>query len=252
MQSLSGSGALHLWCAYPDDLLDPKAADACTALLSTEEHERRRRFRFEQSRREYTATHAMVRTALSHSRPTAPQDWQFTRNAHGKPALTPDCGMRFNLSHTAGLAVCLVAETPVEVGVDVEAHARAGQIANVAHKVFSPAELEQVEALSDTAKLDRCLSLWTLKEAYIKARGIGLTLPLRGISFLFEDATAVRLDLGAELQDDAARWQFRLLNHARHRIAMVTESLSGGDLKMWEFHPPPAPPVQLSTERRGE
>jgi 4'-phosphopantetheinyl transferase len=242
-RSGNNSGMLQLWCAYPDDLLDAKAAGACLALLSEDEHARRQRFRYERSRREYLATHALLRVALSHRRPVAPQDWKFTANAHGKPALLPDCGLRFNLSNTAGLAVCLVADAPVEVGVDVEAHARAQQISEVAHKVFSPAELAQLNALNAPARLDRCVSLWTLKEAYVKARGIGMTLPLRGISFLFDETDAVRLQLDTELADDAARWHFRLLNHAGHRIAVMAEETSVDPLELQEFRPSAALPV---------
>lgn len=248
--AMSGNkkSALQLWCAYPDDLLDAGAAEACMALLSEEEHARRKRFRFKHSQREYLATHSLARTALSQHRPVAPQDWRFRANAHGKPALTPDCGLRFNLSNTAGLAICLVADAPVEVGVDVEAHTRAPQICDVAYKVFSTAERAQLDALSDAARLDRCLSLWTLKEAYVKARGIGMTLPLRGISFLFDPAGAVRLILGAELEDDASRWHFRSLDHAGHRIAVMAEETSVEDLEMWEFRSPVARPIRPQAE----
>lgn len=234
------SGALQLWCAYPDDLLDANAAEACLALLSEEEQAHRHRLRLERSRREYLATHALARTALSSLRQVAPQDWRFVKNAHGKPALSPDCGLRFNLSNTAGLAVCLVADAPADVGVDVEAQTRAAQAYGVAHRVFSAAEQAQLVALSGPARLDRSLSLWMLKEAYVKARGIGITLPLRGISFLFDEAGAVRLELDPELEDDAARWHFRLINHRGHRIAGMAERMNIDDLEMWEFRPPSA------------
>lgn len=231
--------ALHLWCAYPDDLLGEESARECAALLSAEERARWQRFRPERRRREFLATHALARTALSHFRPVLPQDWQFTANAYGKPALEPDCGLRFNLSNSPGLAVCLVADAPVEVGVDVEAQARAGQIAEVARKVFSPAELAQLDVLSAAEKLDRYVSLWTLKEAYIKARGMGMALPLGEISFLFEGADAVRLEVTAAVDEDAERWWFRLLDHAEHRIAIAAERTAGWGLHLWEVRPLP-------------
>jgi 4'-phosphopantetheinyl transferase len=243
---------LHLWCAYPDDLLDVTAAEACMVLLSAKERARWQRFRFEHSRREYLATHALARTALSHYRPVAAQDWQFTANAYGKPDLSPDCGLRFNLSNSAGLAVCLVADAPAEVGVDVEVHARAEKIAEVARKVFSTEEQAQLDALAGMDRLDRCLSLWTLKEAYIKARGMGMALPLRGISFLFEDSGEVRLELDEELEDNAARWRFRLLNHAGHRIAVMAEEVTEFELEIREFRPEQFAPRRTSTEKFGK
>lgn len=249
--SSNDRGALHLWCAYPDDLLDEKAAEACMALLSAEERARWQRFRGERSRREYLTTHALARTALSHYRPVAPQDWRFTANAYGKPDLSPDCGLRFNLSNAAGLAVCLVADAPAEVGVDVEAHARAEKIAEVARRVFSAEERAQLDTLAGVDRLDRCLSLWTLKEAYIKARGMGMALPLRGISFLFEDSGEVRLELDEELEDNAARWRFRLLNHAGHRIAVMAEGATKFELEMREFRPGQFTPRRVSLEDSG-
>lgn len=244
---------LYLWCAYPDDLLDEAAARNCAALLDAEERARWQRFRSEGRRREFLTTHALARTALSHYRSVAPQDWRFTANKYGKPALEPDCGLRFNLSSSAGLAVCLVADAPVELGVDVEAMARAGQIAEVAHKVFSAAEHAQIDGLGDAEKLDRCLSLWTLKEAYVKARGMGMgsALPLGEISFLFDRAGAVRLEVDRELDEDAESWQACLLDHAAHRIAIVAKGAPASSLDTWEVRPVTSPPKRIVPELGG-
>ncbi len=238
-------GTLQLWCAYPDDLLDEKTAAACTPLLNEEERERWQRFRLERSRREFLATHALVRTVLSRYRAVAPQDWRFTANKYGKPALMPDCGLHFNLSNSAGMAICLVADAPTDVGVDVEPHLRAQNIAEVARRVLSQAEHAQLQALPGAAKLERCLSLWTLKEAYIKARGMGMALPLEEISFLFDDAGRVRLELEDGMKDDAARWWFRLFNHAGHRIAVMAEAKMDWALQAWEFHRLDFPPRRI-------
>jgi 4'-phosphopantetheinyl transferase len=238
---------LHLWCAYPDDLLEEASARDCEALLDAGERARWQRFQHERRRREFLTTHALARTALSHYRGVAPRDWRFTTNAHGKPALEADCGLRFNLSNALGLAVCLVADAPVEVGVDVEPFARAGQIAAVAHKVFSPAERAQLDVLSAAEKLDRCLSLWTLKEAFIKARGTGLgsALPLCDISFLFDESGAVQLEVDRRLDEDAARWWFRMLDHAGHRITVFAEAPEGWRLELLEVRPATGAPKKI-------
>lgn len=256
MPSLSAAkyedgNALHLWCAYPDDLVNEEAARSCEALLSAEEHARWQRFRSEHKRGEFLTTHALARMVLSHYRSRSPHDWRFTANAHGKPVLDPDCGLRFNLSHSPGLAVCLVVDAAVEVGVDVEAISRAAQIAEVAHKAFSTTELALLDALVQAERLDRCLSLWTLKEAYVKARGVGMgsALPLRDISFLFDEAGAVRLEVDRSLDENAARWDFRLLDHAGHRVAVAAEGTCGWDLEMWEARPADAPPKKIVPQR---
>jgi 4'-phosphopantetheinyl transferase len=238
------SPSLHLWCAYPGDLLNEEAAAACASLLSEEETARWRRFHFDRHRREFLATHALLRSALSSYRAIRPATWRFSANEHGKPALVPACGLRFNLSNALDLVVCLIAEK-AELGVDVEAHTRADEILKLAPDVFSAQERAQLEPLSQAGKLDRALSLWTLKEAYIKARGMGLSLPLDKFSFLFDAGNGIRLEVAPELNDEPTRWRFRTLDHAGHRIAMVVESAAAGSLELLEARPPLAVPVAV-------
>ncbi|MFM8333502.1 MAG: 4'-phosphopantetheinyl transferase family protein [Candidatus Methylumidiphilus sp.] len=223
--------ALHLWCADPNDLLDADAAQACAALLSAEEKARWQAFRFERHRREYLATRALVRMALSHYHPLPLADWRFPRNAYGKPACDPDCGLRFNVSNTPNLVVCLVAQGR-EVGVDTEPCDRAADILALAPEVFSPLELAGLETLSALDKMDRALSLWTLKESYIKARGMGLSLPLDKFSFVFNSTTDIALVLDPCLEDKPKRWQFGLLAYAGHRIAFMHERIANVDLQL--------------------
>lgn len=238
-------GTLHLWCAYPDDLLDAGTAETCAALLSEDERARWQRFRFAHSRREFLATHALARAVLSRQCEVAPEELCFVTNRYGKPCLEPDCGVRFNLSNSTGLVVCLAAEGDREVGVDVEPYTRAEQIAKVGHRVFSAAERAQLDLLSDGERLVRYVWLWTLKEAYLKARGVGMSLPLGEISFRFDSDGGVRLELGAALGDDAGRWGIRTLDHAGYRIAVVAEGAGEGELEMWEARPPLAAPRRV-------
>ena len=242
--------SLSLWYAYPDDLLTEGVAEACAALLTEEELARVAKFRFERHARESLATRALVRTALSRYRPVLPREWRFTSNPQGKPSVEPDCGLRFNLSNSLGLVVCLIAEG-ADVGVDVEPGERAGEILKLAPRVFSEPEQAQLETLQGHEKLDkldRALSLWTLKEAYIKARGLGLRLPLDKFSFLFGGAEGVRLEIDPSLEDEAERWRFCLLDRAGHRIAAMVERSAAGELEVWEARPVLATPKNVNTE----
>ena len=236
------SNPLHLWYAYPDDLLDPAVAQACAALLTPEEREKSQRYKFDQHRRESLATRVLVRSALSHLRAVPPEAWRFKQNDHGKPLLDPDCGLRFNLSNAVGLVVCLVAEG-IEVGVDVESPARSGQIMEVAGRVFSVEENAQLRELEGAARLDRALSLWTLKEACIKACGMGLALPLDKISFLFDGAENIRLKIDPGVGCNPDRWRFCSFDLGGHRVAAVVEQESVADMNIWEAGPLLAPPV---------
>jgi 4'-phosphopantetheinyl transferase len=239
---------LDLWLACPGDLAAAGAREACEAILSAEELERARRFRFEHHQREFIAMHALGRVALSRHACISPEAWRFPTNEYGKPAAEPECGLRFNLSDSDDLVVCLVARA-AEVGVDVEVREQAEGIAGVARKAFSVREREQLNALEGEAKLDRALSLWTLKEAYTKARGMGMALPLGEISFLFGGAAGIELVTGPGVDEAPQRWRFCQLDHACHRIAVVVERSAAGfadpELRIWQARPVTALPQRL-------
>jgi 4'-phosphopantetheinyl transferase len=248
-----GSFALQLWLAYPGDLAEPAIEEACAAILDDAERARAARFRFDRHRREYLATHALTRVALSHAHPVPPRDWSFSVNSHGKPSPLPECGLRFNQSNSVELAVCLIARpathpgaAAAEVGVDVESFARAAEIVPLAARVFSADERAQLDALPAAERPDRALSLWTLKEAYIKARGMGLSLPLQQISFLCDGPQAIRFQVDPGVDDDPERWRFCRFDHAGHRIALAAEAAAAGAPEVFEARPPLGVPRRLT------
>lgn len=218
--------------------LEP-AAVAATALaraeawLTDEERARHRAFVFEKNRREYLATRALVRTALSHVRPAEPESWRFVRSEHGKPELTPPCSLRFNLSNHPSLVVCAVRESELSLGVDVEPLARGGEVLEIAGTVFSEREFAELRALPPTAQPERAVSLWTLKEAYIKAHGMGLSLPLQEFSFRFTPER-IQISFSRALPDRPDRWAFATFDRAGHRIALAAEIFPGGEMPQVE------------------
>lgn len=235
---------LQLWCAYPEDTTMQGAVRASMDLLSPDELNRLHALRFDEHRREYLTTRALVRTALSSYSQSDPRAWRFRSNSYGKPATDPECGLDFNVSNCPGLVVCLIAHG-ASVGVDAEPFERAGQILELAPNVFSSQELAQLDRLARTDRMQHALSLWVLKEAYIKARGIGLSLPLRDFSFFFGGRFGVHLQLDPSLEDEAGRWHFCLLDHGGHRIALVVERLAGPEVQLWELRPPSGTARQL-------
>ncbi|MGH9560290.1 MAG: 4'-phosphopantetheinyl transferase family protein, partial [Terracidiphilus sp.] len=122
-------------------------------------------------------------------------------------------------------------------------------------RVFSAAERTQLDALPVAERPDRALSLWTFKEAYIKARGMGLSLPLQKISFLFEGPKletpnidgpqTIRFTVEPDVDDDPTRWRFCQFNHAGHRVALAVEAAAVCNPKIFEARPPLAPPTRL-------
>ena len=228
---------VHVWYLLPDAVTDPALFAAYEALLSPVEQARRERYRFEHSRRELTFTRALVRTTLSRYAAVAPAAWTFRENAYGRPeidpAAHPEVGpLRFNLSNTRGLIACVVA-LDREVGVDVEDTERPGESVGIADSFFSRAEVTALRALPEDRRRARFFDYWTLKEAYIKARGMGLSIPLDQFSFVLDQGPRIGITFDPRLGDDAATWQFeQLALSPRHRTAVAVRRGPGPDVRL--------------------
>lgn len=226
LSTLSVCSGLELWFAYPSDLTHEPTERVCFSVLDGNERERASRFLNERHRREYVAAHALVRHALSYQEPRPAALWLFRTNAYGKPAVDAACDLQFNLSSCEELAVCLVGRGG-EVGVDAEPFARGEDILELKDEVFSPAELTELSRLHRDERPNRALSLWVLKEAYAKARGVGLTLSLRDISFLSDDPHGIRLQTECFVDRNPEKWRFCLIDLLQHRVAIVVDSSCG-------------------------
>lgn len=152
--------------------------------LSPAEQQQWRRFYFPQHQREYLLGHALTRYILSAYTECAPAEVLFAKNQFGKPALASN-RLSFNLSHSAGVSVLALVRGG-EVGVDIEKLDASRADLNVAQRYFSAAEYQQLQDCDALAFARTFFSFWTLKEAYIKARGLGLSLPLADFSFRFQ------------------------------------------------------------------
>ena len=212
---------VHVWYADPDEV-DYDVAHART-LLGDNELTRLDRHRFERDRRIFLATRVLVRTTLSRYAGVPARSWRFAPNAHGCPEIIdPVSPLRFNLSNTTGLVACVVAQRAV--GIDVENLAREAPL-DIAPRFLSPAELNALAALPRAEQPRRIFAYWTLKESYIKARGLGLALPLRLVSFLLE-GDGPRIELDASLRDDPSRWRFiQLYPTEQHVGSLCLEQL---------------------------
>lgn len=156
--------------------IDAVRLDRLNATLSPEERERAARFHFPLHRQHFIACRGMLREILSGYLEMAPAEVRFSYNSYGKPA-TEGSTVRFNVSHSGGWALFAVTEAR-EVGIDIERiDPRAAQD-QIPERFFSPWEVAQLRSLPATQQTDAFFRCWTRKEAYIKARGLGLSLPL--------------------------------------------------------------------------
>lgn len=214
---------MHVWLAEPEAISEPRLLAAYAALLDDGERERHQRFRFERHRRQFLVSHALVRLTLSRYAPVAPEAWSFVTNAYGRPEVREDGGarLRFNLSHTDGMALCAVT-VGADLGADVEDAERPGENVSLADHSFAPSEAAALRALPTPLQRERFYTYWTLKEAYIKARGAGLSLPLAHFAFHLTPGEAPRISFDSRLPDEPEAWQFVPLRpSARHLGALA-------------------------------
>jgi len=209
----------HLWVLPAPHPPDADEEALCLALLDDTERARLATLSLPAVRWEYLRARALVRSVLSQYAPVEARAWRFGVNAWGRPFALGDTGLHFNLSHTRGM-LCVVVAHHEAVGVDVEYLARSGETVAVAHRYFAPAELSALAALPEPLQRDAFFDFWTLKEAYIKARGRGLGIPLRQFAFTRAEPISVAFD--DALGDDPARWDFvRFDPSPAHRIALA-------------------------------
>jgi 4'-phosphopantetheinyl transferase len=228
-----GVHEVHIWYVFTERLTDPVLLAAYQGLLAPEEQARHQRFHFARDRHLFLVARALVRTTLSRYAAVPPEVWGFTPNRYGRPEISAPVGappLRFNLSHTSGLVACAVAWDR-EVGVDVEDVGRPGSHVHLARRFFAPSEAEHVESLSAEHQEERFFDFWTLKEAYIKARGMGLALPLADFAFRLEPAQSVRISFTGTIADDPTTWQFAQFRPSeRHKLAVAVRRATGHDL----------------------
>ncbi|MEH0020458.1 MAG: 4'-phosphopantetheinyl transferase superfamily protein [Desulfobacter sp.] len=179
-----GSDTVCIFLARTGRINDPELLAAYRSVLSPEEIRKVDRYRFEKDRKLSLVARALLRYLLSEYTGRDPASFAFVTNAYGKPALAPGQpvpDLRFNLSHSSGAVACGLA-LGRDIGVDVESPDRKIDT-GISDRFFSPHEAGQVSSCPESERHRRFFDIWTLKEAYIKARGKGLSIPLDSFSF---------------------------------------------------------------------
>jgi 4'-phosphopantetheinyl transferase len=228
-------GQIDLWVAGCDAA--DERAEQYRTLLTDYEKDGEYRFHFERDRRRYLTTRVLIRTVLSRYSATPPTAWRFHANRYGRPEIANDGdaerSLSFNVSHTSDVILMAVTRDNV-VGVDIESVNRAPEALDIAERFFSSDEVEALRALPAPLQYDRFFELWTLKEAYIKARGMGLSIPLDSFSFdLREDAT-IGFSVRARAGDTTAGWRFwQLRPFPGHVAAVCITKRCGPRQQLW-------------------
>jgi len=209
MELSADRGRIDLWCAYVSEIGDAALWSRYDALLSAAERTQQARLRFAKDQRRYLLTRALVRTVLSRYQAVRPQDWVFSAGPRGRPRIsTPrlEPALEFNIAHSADL-VLLGVTSGRTLGVDAESLTmRDVDIAGL-DRYFAAEESAALLSLPAPARRRRFFELWTLKESYIKARGMGLAIALDAFRFEFPGEHGLTLHMSAKLDDAPQRWR---------------------------------------------
>ena len=203
------SNRIDLWCTYISEIGDGSLWPRYDALLSAEERAAQARFRFAKDQRRYLVTRALVRTVLSRYAAVSPEDWVFSAGARGRPEISAPLAapaLEFNISHSADL-VLLGVTSGRTLGIDTESVAAREADIDGLDRYFAPEESAALLALAPGERRRRFFELWTLKESYIKARGLGLAIGLNTFRFELAGERGLSLHMRPELGDSPDRWR---------------------------------------------
>ncbi|MGO1073792.1 4'-phosphopantetheinyl transferase family protein [Lysobacter sp. CA199] len=202
---------IDVWLAFYDQI-DEASLSGFMELLNPDERRRQVRFQLQDDRKRYLVTRGMARTVLSRYANVLPEDWTFLADAFGRPHIADRHGdeasrLSFNISHTRGL-IAMAVTSRRAIGVDVE-HIAVRQVSmGIAERHFAAEEIDALARIPEHRRQDRFFEYWTFKEAYAKARGLGLSIPLEKFGFQFPGGPVVRLVADPALDDNVNRWRF--------------------------------------------
>ena len=236
----------HLWLCFPEEDPDPSLLGRLRSLLSAGERQRHDRLQREREQRLFLVAHALTRLVLSRYLGLPPEALCFEADGHGRPELCVEQrrperlasaaggtrSISFNLSHTPGCVACLVSAVSMS-GVDVQVTSAVADPLRVAGTYLSAAEQRHLQGLPEDRRRHRFFELWTLGEAYLKARGT-VELSPESYTFLVDDEDdQIRVSFEPTLGDDDRDWQFELSRpRPEHVLALALRRGRSRDLEV--------------------
>jgi 4'-phosphopantetheinyl transferase len=205
-------------------------------VLSSDERNRAARFHFPHDRQRFVASRAWLRTILAGFLEIDARDLRFSYSKKDKPFVGPahaDSGITFNMSHSGGIALYAFARRR-EIGVDVEQIRSNFDIEPIARRFFSVLEQQQLAALPEESRVDAFFRCWTRKEAYIKAVGDGLSLPLSQFDVSLESWGTNALLATRPDSSQAGQWMLREVPAGAGYSAALC--VRGQDWKLKHWH----------------
>jgi 4'-phosphopantetheinyl transferase len=238
---------VHVWRATLRQ--PPQSIAALNRVLSSEEHATAARFHFEADSRRHIIGRAMVRMLVGRCLGEPAHALKFEYNEFGKPALAAALrsSLQFNVSHSGELVLVALARARA-LGVDVERMQSSMATAEIAARFFSPLECRILAELAPELQCSAFFSCWTRKEAYLKARGDGLSLALDTFDVAFAPGETPRLLETRHDRGEARRWTMSAPDPGYGCKAALAAEGADWRLKCWDW---PSAGLSASPEDGG-
>lgn len=219
---------VHVWTAD----LDSYAPESLISVLSTDEAQRAQRFHFSTDRHHFIVARALLRKLLAGYLKTAAHEVTFHYGDYGKPGLVSAAPCKFNLAHSHGRAAYAFSLNR-ELGIDLELVRADFGGEEVAKRFFSRCEIETLQKLPKALAGQAFFNCWTRKEAYIKAIGEGLSMPLDLFDVSLAPGEPAALLRNRRNADEVSRWSMQSLTAAQGYVAALV--VEGNDWKLKTF-----------------
>ena len=243
----------HLWSPAPEDMivaenevhvwraqleLPSSHVQELRGFLTDDELARANRFSFEIDRQRFIAVRGTLRSILSRYMAIYPGHLHFFYNQYGKPSLAPEFSsylLNFNLSHSGSMALYAITQN-MEIGVDVECVRPSFEYEEIAERFFSANEVDILRTIPIEKKLEAFYNCWTRKEAYIKARGKGLSLPLDSFDVSFAPWELPMLLITKDEPQERSLWTLLDLKSGLGYMGALAVKGIGCRFRYWDWN----------------
>ncbi|MBM3992713.1 MAG: 4'-phosphopantetheinyl transferase superfamily protein [Planctomycetes bacterium] len=228
-----GASEVHVWHVLADELTNQESLMAIFAVLTPDEQDRMARLRYDSDRRLFLLSRGLIRSVLASYLGCRARDVRFASNNFGKPILDGASDVHFNLTHSRGAAAVAVSRGR-QVGIDIEQREREVEFLALAQRFFAPTEADHLCKLPDTHRSEAFFAIWTLKEAFVKGIGRGLTFPLDAFCFDLDGPRMLAFHpLDASVSPD---WRFHQFDLGElHCGAVAVEDGAGVEIAMKDW-----------------
>ena len=237
---------IHVWRAPLQ--IPPSEQLKVQGFLAEQERERANRFQFPQHQQHFIAARGILRMLLAHYLQQPPRQIQLQYNQYGKPSLALSDPLRFNLSHSGEMALYAFSRNR-ELGVDIEwTQRRLEDEEQIAKRFFSTREADTLLRLPAPVRKTAFFDCWTRKEAYIKAYGKGLSIPLNQFEVTLVPGEVARLQT---ITGDPTHWTIQPLTPGdKYTAALVVEG-AGWEVKCWTVDFPSHPSRNWEAQKKS-